>query len=150
MKELPRPSTAFALTGIGQLRREPLRDPEYLEWLRRLPCAVCGRRGVHAAHLRSGSRRYGKPESGIAKKPDDDWTTPLCADDHLNDDAAQHRGNELAFWERHGLDPFAIALALRRCFLMEDQAAALEILRCSKDTAQQNKRQREKDGRTKG
>lgn len=82
----------------------------------------------------------------MAKKPDDDWVTPLCPDHHLNGPDAQHSGNELEFWERHGINPFALCLSLRRAFLNEDQAAALEILRSTKEAAGKAR----KEGKTHG
>ena len=111
---IDRPDTAF--TGAGLPRRRPRqRADRHLKWLRTLPCAICGKRGnIHAAHLRAASPRYGKRAVGFGQKPDDCWATPLCADHHLLGDDAQHHGNELAFWARNGIDPFAVALALWR------------------------------------
>ena len=51
---------------------------------------------------------------GLAEKPDDCWTTPLCGEHHLFGEEAQHQGRELDFWRRHDINPFALALALWR------------------------------------
>lgn len=85
-------------------------DPAHLAYVRTLPCTICRRPGPNdPAHLRSGSREYGKRETGMGEKPDDKWTLPLCRTHH--DD--QHRGNELRWWARQGFpDPFALAVAL--------------------------------------
>jgi hypothetical protein len=109
-----RPDTAF--TGTGTPRRRPRqRAAQHLKWLRTLPCVICGKTGnMHAAHLRTASPRHGKRAVGFGEKPDDCWTTPLCMEHHLIGEEAQHQGNELAFWLRFGIDPFALALALWR------------------------------------
>jgi hypothetical protein len=67
---------------------------------------------------------------GLGQKPDDCWTTPLCPDHHLTGEAAQHRGNELKFWQRLGIDPFALALSLWRA--SGDDELAFMILREAK------------------
>lgn len=94
---------------IGQ-RQPRIEDPAYLAYVRTLPCLVCARPGPNdPAHLRSAARQYGKRQTGMAEKPDDKWTLPLCRTHH--DD--QHRNNELQWWARHGVaDPFAVALTL--------------------------------------
>lgn len=85
-------------------------DPAYLAYVRTLPCRICHRPGPNdPAHLRTGSRQYGKPPTGMGEKPSDCWVLPLCRAHHDE----QHRGNELAFWSRYGVpDPFAIAMLL--------------------------------------
>lgn len=91
-------------------QREPrVEDPAYLAYVRTLPCLICRRPGSDPAHLRTGSRQYGKPPTGMGEKPSDRWVLPLCRTHH--DD--QHRNNELEWWRRQGIpDPFAIAVAL--------------------------------------
>ena len=111
--KIERPGTAF--TSSSKYRRPRQRAGLHLKWIRTLPCAICGKRGgVHAAHLRSASLRHGKLATGIAQKPDDSWTTPLCFEHHIAGEEAQHQDRELDFWARHGIDPFVLALALWR------------------------------------
>lgn len=83
-------------------------DPAYLAYVRTLPCLVCGRRPCDAAHIRSAAPQYGKRHTGMAEKPDDRWTLPLCRQHH----AEQHSTNELAWWAAQDIDPFALAAAL--------------------------------------
>lgn len=85
------------------------RDPEYLAWLRKQPCAC----GCHqpppcdAAHLRAGSIEHGKPHTGMQIKPDDCWAMPLKHAHHM----AQHAfGDEVSWWHAHGVHPFVRAL----------------------------------------
>ena len=119
--EILRPATAF--TGSSKFRRPRRRSDLHLKWIRTLPCAVCGKRGnIHAAHLRAAFPRYGKLSVGIAQKPDDSWTTPLCIEHHLLGEAAQHQEQELVFWKQHGIDPFVLALALWRASGDDDLA----------------------------
>jgi len=89
-----------------------LRDPRqhdeaYLDYIRSLPCCICGdNTTVEAAHLRVGSINNGKRETGTGEKPSDKWALPLCGKHHRE----QHGMNELAFWFKHGIDPFALAM----------------------------------------
>lgn len=84
---------------------------------------ICWRENPDAAHLRAGNLDYDKDPTGMAQKPSDCWGLPLCRDHHDE----QHRGNELAFWERYGIDPFATAVALFK--VSGDVAAGLAIIR---------------------
>src|SRR3954468_8706369 len=98
--KIERPTTAFTLAS--RYRRPRQRAGLHLKWIRTLPCPICGRRGnIHAAHLRAASLRHGKLASGIAQKPDDAWTLPLCLNHHILGEEAQHRTQELTFWESH-------------------------------------------------
>ena len=111
--QVERPSSAFSRT-IAR-RRPRHRANSHLKWIRTLPCIICGKRAnIHAAHLRAPSPQFGKLSIGIAEKPDDCWTTPLCGDHHLFGEEAQHQGREIDFWRRHDINPFALALALWR------------------------------------
>lgn len=84
-------------------RAPRLLDPGYLAFLRTKPCCVCGSHAnVEAAHIRIGL-------TGMARKPDDAKATPLCAWHHRESPQAQHNMGEADFWERHDLNPFAIA-----------------------------------------
>jgi hypothetical protein len=56
-----------------------------------------------------------KLPSGMAEKPDDIWTVPLCGPRLgrypavIGCHAEQHAMNERDFWDRSGMDPFVIA-----------------------------------------
>lgn len=93
-------------------RRPRVELSAHLNAIRALPCLTCFASPSEAAHIRSASRKYGKRETGTAEKPSDLWTLPLCARCHRIGPSAQHAGNELDFYRRHGIDPFATALAL--------------------------------------
>lgn len=88
------------------------RDISYLAMIRQLPCIKCGVEPCGtAAHLRMNSGLYNKRQA-MAKKPSDDWTTPLCNGCHTNDYDAQHRIGEQEFWRRLGVNPFLLCQRL--------------------------------------
>ena len=93
------------------------RNSRYLGWVASLPCVACMTEGkttfgVHVAHLRMGSIAHDKRETGMAEKPSDRWTTPLCPSHHVNGNKAQHHFGEDQFWREIGIDPFALCKAL--------------------------------------
>jgi hypothetical protein len=65
----------------------------------------------------------GKEHSGIAEKPHDKFTLPLCNEHHR----AQHEwGNERDWWAKHEIDPVKLALAL---YASADYEEAHDIIR---------------------
>ena len=48
----------------------------------------------------------------MGTKPDDCWVVPLDSGCHRTNADSQHAGSEVAFWDRHGIDPFMLALSL--------------------------------------
>ena len=61
-----------------------MRDRKRLEAIRKLPCVVCGRSPVDAAHSNQSS--HGK---GIGLKACDTKTIPLCRNHHVEYDQFQ-------------------------------------------------------------
>jgi hypothetical protein len=106
-------------------QRQPrLHDEAHLDFIRSLPCAVCGDdTSTEAAHLRTGSLRYGKKPTGMGEKPSDRWCLPLCGRCHRQ----QHQGNELEFWLNQGINPFVLAMSLHNA--TGDHDAAMEVLK---------------------
>lgn len=99
------------MTVVG-LKRPRIKSEAHLDFIRSLPCVCCGNDiQTEAAHIRSGDPYYGKRNTGMSEKPDDKWTLPLCFEHH----GEQHRGNELQFWKRYGVNPFVLALSLYGC-----------------------------------
>ena len=123
-----RPATAFSRAKAPRQRRPRERARSHLKWVATLPCAICLTEGrSQAAHIRMASASHGKRAVGLAEKPDDCWTVPLCVDHHLTGMEAQHRMAEADFWQQHLRDPFGLALALWR-FSGDEETACL-ILR---------------------
>jgi len=94
------------VTYIGP-KHPRVRDDGFLKFIRTQPCVHCGQ-ASQACHIRSGSVAYAKPPTGMAEKPDDKWTVPMCRACH----GEQHSQNELEFWRLRGVDPFALAIKL--------------------------------------
>lgn len=91
-------------------QREPReRDPGFLAYLRRQPCAAAGLGGcsgpIQAAHIRYSEAGKGR-NPGMQRKAHDRDANPLCEGHHLHD---QHRTSERLFWERVGVDAYANA-----------------------------------------
>lgn len=107
-----RPKAERKVVGHVNLKadRASTKEPLYLAYVRRLPCAVgpVGCVGpVEAAHVRFG--RPGEPPTGLQRKPPDCRAVPLCSGHHRTNPDAQHAGSERRFWERRGIDPHALA-----------------------------------------
>jgi hypothetical protein len=99
------------------------KNEAHLEWLRSLPCCVCGNEiQTEAAHIRAGEIFYGKRTTGKSEKPSDIWALPLCGPHHRE----QHKGEEMTFWASHCINPFVLALSLAGC--SGDHAMAMRVL----------------------
>lgn len=91
--------------------RDPRKhDEKHLEYLRQLPCLVCGNNiETQAAHIRFSDQRAAKVNPGVGQKPHDFWCVPLCGRHHRE----QHEvGNEAKFWDQAMIDPLFVAMAL--------------------------------------
>lgn len=89
-----------------RLRTPPQeRSRSHLSYIRALPCVGCGRPGPsEAAHIRKGT------DGGMALRPSDRWTTPLCRICHRR----QHEVGEVVFFGALGVDAHALAERLWR------------------------------------
>ena len=105
--------------GGWESRLKPARTPRvkvdrHRQFIKTLPCICCMiERGAEIQaddpmHIRSASALHGKDETGGGRTADDRWTLPGCRPHHDE----QHRGDELAFWQGMGIDPFLLALVL--------------------------------------
>ena len=94
-------------------RPDPARDPQYLSWIRTLPCVVCSQWGfkirgylgtIEAAHV--GQR-------GLSQKCPDRETLPLCVFHHrLGPNAVHVLGRN--FWTRWKLDRYELIAEFNR------------------------------------
>lgn len=104
--------------GGWQSRLKPMRTPRvkndrHRQFIKTLPCICCLVEGLELQaddpmHIRSGSQMHGKEPAGGNQTSDDRWCLPGCRPHHDE----QHRGAELGFWKRYGIDPFLLALTL--------------------------------------
>lgn len=78
------------------MKRTPReRDNAHLDFIRSLPCVVCGdNTSTEAAHVRFSDVSAGKVNPGVGQKPHDFWTVPLCGSCHRG----QHLMGERDFW----------------------------------------------------
>lgn len=83
-------------------------EKAYFGFIGQLPCCVSGQHGVQVAHLSTAAPEYGHMGRGKGTKAHYRWTLPLSP--ALHDE--QHRGNEMQFWTRKGIDPHLLALKL--------------------------------------
>ncbi len=74
----------------------PHRDPKYLNWIRTLPCLVCGSAWrIEASHT---------GPHGMAQKSSDRSCIPLCSRHHRSANDSYHKLGPKAFEEKHGLN----------------------------------------------
>ncbi|MDN4019657.1 putative HNHc nuclease [Acinetobacter pittii] len=68
-----------------------MRDAKRLKAIRLLPCVVCGRSPVDAAHSNQGAHN-----KGLGIKADDKYTIPLCRQHHIEYDQIKTMTREQA------------------------------------------------------
>ena len=98
-----------------QPRRGPARSPEYLAWIRTLPCLVCSRVSggatvIEAAHTNALGRK------GMGQKTTDFSAIPLCAAHHREYPDSYHRLGEPCFVRQHRIDVHQVATELKHLF----------------------------------
>lgn len=84
-------------------RKKPERNKDHLEFIRQLPCLVCGdNTSTEAAHIRSGT------DGGMGMKPSDKFVIPMCHTCH----AMQHNYGERVYWGQFHISPLEVAAEL--------------------------------------
>lgn len=82
--------SAVPTTGTLRQRQEPLRSRPYLDYLRSVPCVICGDIPSEAAHFRAGL------SGGTGYKPPDNLCFPLCHTHHLEQSLCSD--GEVGWW----------------------------------------------------
>lgn len=91
------------------MKRPRQHNGSHLDFLRQLPCCVCGDpTSTEAAHIRYSDSRAAKYSPGMAEKSDDCFAVPLCGRCHRE----QHRDNERRWWAEKKIDPVQTAAFL--------------------------------------
>jgi hypothetical protein len=90
-----------ATLTLGEPRR--VGDRGHVRYVATQPCLVCGRSPSDAHHLRFAQNR------ALARKVSDEFVVLLCRGHHR---AVHRRGDEVAWWEKIGIDPSISARAL--------------------------------------
>jgi hypothetical protein len=80
-----------------------IRDRDHVKSVARQPCLVCGRIPADAHHLRFAQ------SPALGRKVSDEFTVPLCRGHHRE---VHHCGDEVAWWNRAGIDPIVSARTL--------------------------------------
>jgi hypothetical protein len=80
-----------------------IRDREHVKSVAKQPCLICGRRPADAHHLRFAQSR------ALGCKVSDEFTVPLCRGHHRE---VHRSGDEVAWWEKTGIDPVTAARTL--------------------------------------
>jgi hypothetical protein len=78
-----------------------IRSKAHMSYVASQPCIVCMWQYVQVHHLTCSPDPKAR---GL--KAGDNWTLPMCADDHT---ALHARGDERAFWQALGIDPLQAA-----------------------------------------
>lgn len=91
-RRLPKKHTPIDKSQLAISISSPEYDEAYLAWIRTLPCAITGRPGVEASHLRKNT------DGSAAKKPSDKWAIPLSKKKHRE----SHDLGEVTFWNAYG------------------------------------------------
>jgi hypothetical protein len=80
-----------------------IRDRDHVKSVTKQPCLVCGRHPADAHHLRFAQA------PALGRKVSDEFTVPLCRGHHRQ---VHHCGDEVAWWNKTGIDPTISARAL--------------------------------------
>ena len=126
----PPPRIPRTVAGKSSRPRDVPRAFKHLEFVRSLPCCVCGRfrEGKSEAHH---LLRVDQLPKGTGRKNHDRWTIPLCWIAHYG---LHGKGDEEAYLAEHGIDGRALAQALWK--ISPDYDAGLRVVeRCRKVTA---------------
>lgn len=86
---------------IGEPKRR--RDKAHLRYVATQPCLICGRQPSDPHHL-----KFAQPRA-LGLKVSDEFTVPLCRGHHRQ---LHQAGNEIAWWERHGINALEVASGL--------------------------------------
>ena len=103
--KLTRTSVGESIDKVGLEHPEPrrIRDREHIRFVAKQPCLICGRVPSDPHHLRFAQH------PALGRKVSDEFTLPLCRGHHRE----VHRcGDEMAWWQRTGIDPSVSARTL--------------------------------------
>lgn len=85
--------------------KRPGMDPKHVSDVGKLPSCISGRKPCDPHHLKI------KKERGVGLKATDRWCVPLTREEH-DDVQPRNQTQELAWFKKRGIDPYALANAL--------------------------------------
>jgi hypothetical protein len=109
-----------------QPRQGPDRSPDYLAWIRMLPCAVCSKVSGGATMIEAAHTNVLGPR-GLGQKTTDFSAIPLCSGHHRENPDSYHRLGETGFSHKHGIDLKELVLRLRSRFWQEHGSATRPV-----------------------
>ncbi len=112
-----KPVSAFSLQPTGRASKR-VEKPDYLDFIRSLPCIVTRGEPVEAAHVSYAEPRAGKLGRGKSAKESDCWAVPLSPEEHRR----QHSMGEREYWDSVGIDPVVIAAFLHAAYPNRERA----------------------------
>ena len=80
-----------------------MRDRNHVRYVANQPCLICGHNPSDAHHLRFAQSR------ALGRKVSDEFVVPLCRGHHRE---VHRHGDEVAWWQKVGIDPTAAVRAL--------------------------------------
>jgi hypothetical protein len=107
----------------GEKRKElPGNSEKHLAALRTLPCCIpgCNKIGGQVHHLKATGLR------GIGLKSPDKYGLPMCNEHHIHGVERVGSKNELAWFEKHGIEALELAAAL--WMVSPDKGAMVRIV----------------------
>ncbi len=110
---LTRENTMFTNFKIAKIR-----DKRHRRFVASLPCVICRRTDVQAAHISSGNG------AGMGLKSGDNCIVPLCCTCHTQ----QHKVDEVKFWEGFGGIKKATRLANDLYYATRNRERAMMLL----------------------
>lgn len=129
-------------------QRDPrIRDKAHKGFIAALPCIACAcegvtRYGVEVAHVRHGYPGW-RP-TGMAEKPSDHRTVPLCTEHHRTGPDAQHSMREDRWWAKWGIYPPTLCADLVAAY--PDLRDGIDTIEVHAHNARQAKRIAERAG----
>jgi hypothetical protein len=109
-----------------RLRRGPDRSPDYLAWMRTLPCIVCSRVSGGATVIEAAHTNVLGPR-GMGQKTSDFSAIPLCSGHHRENLDSYHVLGEVGFSHKHRIDLQNLVLRLQSRFWQRDVSASRAV-----------------------
>ena len=130
--ERPAPLVPKPQTRMG-FDKGPARSTAWLAHVRTLPCMCCPH-GRQQSPTRAHHTKGLFPRT-MGRRISDLLTLPLCDGHHTDGPDALHReGDELAWWRRHGVDPYGVILSQLAACRDPERDEAIALVKLARET----------------